>query len=227
MMGPVNGKVRAWLPGPVRRMGRAVRSAPAKVRHATRTERLTLYRLPVPPPGELARLWADGPQVELTPADEELIDRMKAQHPKLLNDRKERILRSRIGSMAEQCLVLTQGDDIVGYCHIARGDNLNERINHLVRLGPHEVYLFDTHVFKPFRGRGLHRASILARLELVAGEGMAGVVTVISDGNEASIRSFRRLGAEPTARLVHVPRFGRTVERRIRRRRGATQEQQS
>lgn len=225
-MGGVSGRVRAGLSGPVRRVGRAVTSAPVKVREAARTERLTLYRFPVPPPEELARMRVDGPAVELTPADDELIDRMKAQHPKLLNDRKERILRSRIGSMAEQCLVLSQGDDIVGYCHIARGDNLNERINHLVRLGPHEVYLFDTHVFKPFRGGGLHRASILARLERVAGEGMAGVVTVISDGNEPSIRSFRRLGAEPTARLVHIPRLGRTVERRIRRRPGVTQEEE-
>lgn len=45
---------------------------------------------------------------------------------------------------------------------------------------------------------------------------MTGVVTVISEGNEPSIRSYQSFGAEPAARLVYVPKLRRTIERRIR-----------
>lgn len=119
MMSAVSASRLPPIPGPVRRVVRTVRTIPEGIRSATRTERLTLYRFPVPPPDRLDEFVVEGLPLACASAHEELLGRMKAQQPKLLNDRKYEILRSRIGSMAEQCLVLSQGDEIVGYCHVA------------------------------------------------------------------------------------------------------------
>lgn len=150
--------------------------------------------------------------LSLVRADAAMLDGLRAAQPKDLSARKHAIVRDRVETTDERCYLVTDSDDaVVGYCHMAVRDHVNARINHLVRLAPGEVYLFDDQTFKHRRREGVHAFSIAARLDAAAQEGATRAVTIVSKGNDASIASYARFGFRRDRVLVHLPRLRRTL----------------
>lgn len=158
---------------------------------------------------------------ELLPVDEDLLAELKATHGRGFRKSKRQQLRGRIGSPTETCYVIREQDGtLVGWCHSVWTSTRNERINHPVPLTDQQVYLYDDYVFPAHRGRGLHSWSIRERARLAAARGRTQGVVTITKGNDPSIASYRKVGSEQVATLVHLPLLARTVERRVRGRRG-------
>ncbi len=199
------------LKGSRRRGTARIAASARRFRRQVRIERLTVYALDLDGDGRPARSTAPGGS-QVVEATTELLDAMARQHQRELTDRKEQILRCRVGS-GHRRLFVTRGADgsIVGYSHLVTSDDTNDRIGYRVRLRAGEVYLFDSHVFAPHRRRGHHRHSIAARLSAAATAGATRAITIITDTNEASIRSFGAFGFRPVRRLVHLPAAHRTV----------------
>lgn len=197
-------KARRWNARPAisRQPGTAVGT------HGRWVERLTLYAFDLSPGSDTPRR----PDVTVVPADAVLLQRMKEQHPAELTDRKYAILQDRLQTPHETCFVL-EGEDaeLLGYCHTATATTLNARINYRVRLRGPVIYLYDDHVFGRYRRRGLHQHSIIERRRIAYAEGYRAAVTIISDGNTASICSYRAVDAEPARALIHVRAFHRTL----------------
>ena len=149
---------------------------------------------------------------QVVEADIDKIDHMKALYPALLSDGKYQVLVDRLKQTTERCYVIEDEQGAVyGYAHMALDDHVNTRINHLVRVSESQVYLFDDHIFKPHRRRGLHAFSIASRLRIAASIGKSQAITIISRPNTASIASYQKFGSRPTSTLVYFPLLRRTV----------------
>lgn len=147
---------------------------------------------------------------------------MKASHPREFTNRKYAILADRVGVTDERCYLIADGDGTwCGYSHMATTDNLNERIGHLVEVGPSDVYLFDSHVFRAHRRMGLHTFSIARRMQLAGADGRSRAWTTITSTNEASIASFAQFGLRPERWLVHLHTTGTTLDLPARSRRAS------
>lgn len=151
------------------------------------------------------------PDAELRELDAELLDAMAAARGTALSERKRGILEGRIGHDTQTCWVILHAGEPAGYCHLSWTSTVNERISWPVRLRPTEVYLYDSHVFRPFRRRGLHQFSIARRLQLAAERGRPTGVTIISAGNTPSRASFRSFALRRTRTLLYLPPLRRTV----------------
>lgn len=151
-------------------------------------------------------------------ASDDNLAEMKATHPDEFRDRKYGILRDRVGSGDETCYLVADGAGTwCGYCHMATTDNVNERINHLVPVGPTDVYMFDSHVFTDHRRRGLHTFAIARRLQLAHERGRTRALTTITSTNTASVASFEQFGLRRLRWLVHVPDLNLTLDLPARR----------
>ncbi|MBR7742148.1 hypothetical protein KC207_02425 [Phycicoccus sp. BSK3Z-2] len=153
-----------------------------------------------------------GSPFELVRGTAETLEAFHAANPKGLRPRKLEVLRSRLGTDEQTWLVRDGDGQWVGWCHTVRGSGPNSRIGHTLRLRPDEVFLFDDRTLVAHQRRGVHRFTILARMEMARRDGMTGAVTTISDSNGPSRASYGRLGFTRRSRLLHVPRLGRTVE---------------
>ena len=151
-------------------------------------------------------------EFQLVEADIDKVHQMKTLYPALLSDGKYRVLLDRLEQTTERCYVIQDEQGAVyGYAHMALDDHINTRISHRVRVSDSQVYLFDDHIFKPHRRRGLHAYSIASRLRLAASMGRAEAITTISRTNTASIASYQRFGTRQTSTLVYFPLVRRTV----------------
>lgn len=181
-------------------------------------EFLTLYSFRSPTDGSTEP--DDLPETNrarLEPATTELLDSFRSTYPRQMSERKYAILADRINSSTEQCwFIVTPSGVLSGYCHATRSDNLNARINHRVRVAGHQAYFFDDYVCRQHRRQGYHRFAITERLRLLAAEGVQEGLTTISNGNTASLASYRDFALAPVARLVYIPLLKRTFQRRAR-----------
>jgi GNAT superfamily N-acetyltransferase len=186
---------------------KTVRQRSAGARKKWRPEVLYSYSFPVASAASAVRR---GPS--LVEANESNLAELKATYPNEFTQRKYDILSARLQSPHEVCwLIKTAKGRWAGYCHAAFDDTINARINHLVRVGPEQVYFFDDYVFKRRRGRGLHAFSIGARINLLREQGITEVLITISKNNHPSIASFRKFGLRREARLVFIPALKRTL----------------
>lgn len=155
---------------------------------------------------------ADRPGYALVPVTAESLAEFRQAYPKEQNERKHRIMSARIDHPVESSWLI-QGPDgeWCGYCHVAWTDNLNARIGHLVRVAPHQAYLFDDYVVKKHRGKGLQAFSIAARLDIAAERGVTEGLTTVSKGNDPSVASYAKFDLVRTAVLLAFPGRKRTV----------------
>jgi hypothetical protein len=148
----------------------------------------------------------------LVELDVDLLDRMRAEYPRELPQRKHAILHERLASTAEKGWAILAEDELCGYCHVAIADVRNERINHRVRLRPGQAYFVDDYTVKQHRGRGLHTFTIARRCQLLTAMGFTEGVVTVTRSNRASRASYAKFGARVRALLVHSPVLRRTVE---------------
>ena len=154
------------------------------------------------------------PDYQLIPANKANLKEMRAQQPKEFPKEKYRILRERLDNPNEKCLLIVDHENnICGYCHTAFTDHLNARINYLVKLGPSEIYTFDTRVFKKYRRRGLHVFSILERLHRAKQMGYERALTMVEKDNIPSTKSCLRLNFRVTKTLYNFPFLNITIAR--------------
>lgn len=178
-------------------------------------EVLYTYSLPGPSTG--------APETSTRPVlveiDQELLDDLQRRYPKEVPDRRYRLLHARIGASDQTCWILLDEEGVpAGWCHSVWQDTVNERINHRVRVAPHQVYLYDAYVVRARRRRGLHLASVRARMHLAAARGRHEGLTTITSTNKASHASYSRMGAVVTSRLVYLPPLRRTLVLPVARR---------
>lgn len=152
--------------------------------------------------------------VEVT---EDNLAALRKGYPKELNARKHQILRGRIDHPSETCWLIQDADrQLCGYCHVAWQDNLNARINHLVKVGPTQAYFFDDYVVKRHRGKKLHAFSIARRLQIASARGVTEGITTISKNNHPSNANYAKFGMRTTRTLVFLPRWKKTLQLRKR-----------
>lgn len=176
-------------------------------------EVLDLYVVPVNGPRP-----PSNPAWSLENATIAVLTQMRDAYAEELDERKYGILVNRLDHPADETLVIRdeQGEPC-GYCHITGGETENTRIRYVVAVLPHQCYLWDDHVFRSHRRRGLHTFSIARRLELIAEEGRTEALTIISRTNQRSRASYAAFGAVRLRSLYHLPLVRRTVSVPARR----------
>lgn len=156
--------------------------------------------------------------MELVVGTETILQEVQAASPRMLTERKQKILRERIqgNEDVQVFFARTANGEWAGWCHLAWGHGPNSRIHHTLRLRPDEAFLFDDAVVRKHRRKGMHTFMILRRMQLASDRGSARAVTTITDSNAASTASFRKLGFSTRSHLLHVPRLRRSFELRLR-----------
>jgi GNAT superfamily N-acetyltransferase len=154
----------------------------------------------------------------LVPADAASIDRFRAAHPRQVSETKAQLMKDRARSDDQDCwLIVDNAGRTCGYCHVARTQTVNTRINHVVRVGPSQAYFFDDYVVRKYRGRGLHTFSIAERARLLRAQGLTEGITTITRTNAPSLRTYGKFGLRRFETLLYVLWLGRTL--RLPRRR--------
>ena len=154
----------------------------------------------------------------LVPADSESIDQLRRAHPRQLSETKAQLMKERAQSADGDCWLIVDGTGRpCGYCHAARAQTVNARINHVVRVGPSQAYFFDDYVIRKFRGRGLHTFSIAERARLLRAQGITEGITTITRSNAPSLRTYGKFGLRRFETLFYIRWLGRTL--RLPRRR--------
>lgn len=181
---------------------------PASWRQSWRKrEVLDSYVFPVRGPGPTA-----DPARSLEDATEAVLDQMRRDYPDDLNERKHGLLVERLQHPADRTLVIRdEHGEPCGYCHLTYGDTENARIHLRLRVKPTQAYFWDDHVFIAHRRKGLHTFSIARRLEILAAEGTAEGLTMISRKNTASRASYGAFGARRTRQHVFLKDRQRTL----------------
>jgi ribosomal protein S18 acetylase RimI-like enzyme len=101
--------------------------------------------------------------------------------------------------------------EIAAYCWIS---TRRERVGELARdlaLPAGESYVWDCATVPRFRGRGLYTSLLREIASTLSGEGQRRVWIGASSTNEASNRTFARVGFRPAAAVVSVRLAGRGV----------------
>lgn len=148
----------------------------------------------------------------LLEASRDLLTDMYNRHRDELSAAKYALLGQRIGSEKEQCLLIRgEAGELMGYCHTAYQDHYNSWSNLQVKLKPNEVYFFDDYIFKPYRGRGLHKFSISQRKKLALAKGYRFAITLIDKSNIPSRRAYAHQGFVPCRTVWHLPLLKRNI----------------
>ncbi|MBA2697077.1 MAG: GNAT family N-acetyltransferase [Actinobacteria bacterium] len=172
------------------------------------TEKLYNYRIDARRAAERAP--ATGGSIH--PLDTELIEELRAQSPKDLPDRKRGLLLERLEDPDTRGWLIRSAEGIpAGYAQVTLADTVNARINHKVRVRPHQAYLFDDYVAGRFRRQGLHRMSIAERARVLAEEGRTELLVTISAHNVKSRGAFAPFDPLQVGVMWFVPRLRRTV----------------
>lgn len=154
----------------------------------------------------------------LVPADRERLRELRRAFPRELSKHKLQLLVRRLREPGQRCWLIIDGDGAAcGYCHIATTSTLNARINHMVKIAPHQAYFYDDFVFNAHRGKGLHAFSIARRRDIAAAEGITEALTTIAKKNSPSLASYGKFALRPRFTLIYLPALGRTL--RLPRRR--------
>ena len=141
----------------------------------------------------------------LRPLNKQVLKRMCIAYRSELTDRKIAILRSRIGS-SEIGYVVCLGDDICGYFHMTYADYYCPLLNRVHVVSSGEVHLFDDYTFSKWRRRGVHRYSVIARMQVARELGSEIAQANIWATNGPSIRVYRSCGFLPARRLLTIRR---------------------
>lgn len=193
----------------------SLRARLTKLRKRSRPEVLYTYAFPTHHPDAAISQPApdnDAPRRDLVPADKEQLQALGRQYRRELSRHKQGLLVQRLREPGQHCWVILADDGTpAGYCHLATQSTLNARINHMVRVAPHQAYFYDDYVFKKHRGKGLHTFATARRSEIAAAKGITEGLTTITSSNAPSIASYAKFGAVRRQTLVFLPLLGRTI----------------
>lgn len=114
----------------------------------------------------------------------------------------------------DRCYALVKDDEVLhyGWCAL---DSIDPEFfaGSLMSFSAKIVYVYNVFTPPVHRGRGLNGACLAAALQQLSDDGVTGCLAAVHWTNEASLRSFRRLGARDLGLLVSARILGRRLER--------------
>lgn len=122
------------------------------------------------------------------------------------------VLRARRGH--DRCYALLKDDEVLhyGWCAL---DSIDPEFfaGTSMSFPANLVYVYNVFTPEAHRGRGLNGACLAAALQKLSDDGVTGCLAAVHWTNEASLRSFRRLGARDLGLLISARALGRRLER--------------
>ncbi|MGY1464915.1 hypothetical protein ACW4EZ_26815 [Bacillus toyonensis] len=134
-----------------------------------------------------------------------------------LSDNKYKILEERIlhSQVHLPYVVEDEEGNICGYFHIAHGETRDGTINSNIKVNDGSVYLFDDYTFIDKRGKGVHKFSVLSRLELAKELNCSIAIVNILSNNMYSKRTYISIGFNKCISYyyIHFSKFRKTISK--------------
>lgn len=110
-------------------------------------------------------------------------------------------------AMGHECFGIREGDSLAAYgWYSTTPTHFTDDLS--VRFGRQWVYMHSGFTHPAYRGRRLHAIAMTVALTLYRARGYRGLVSVVSTGNEASLKSCDRMGYRQFG-TIYTARLGR------------------
>lgn len=149
----------------------------------------------------------------------EILNNMMNENRNEIEIDKFNILINRIeNNKFQKAFVIKNNEEqICGYFHMSYKDARDGCINYNIKVNSDTVYLFDDYTFEKFRGKGVHKFSIIARLKIAKLQGYKKAIVNIISNNIHSEKSYINIGFKKNIKYIyyHILKFNKTFEKVI------------
>jgi len=157
------------------------------------------------------------PDFSFEPLTIESLDRMYKEYPDEISSKKYEILKGRLNKDSTKGYIMLDKREIAGFCHMEYGDYVG-LTNYVMKKEKGAAYLFDAHVFRRHRKKGIHTFDIYSRLEEAKANNCRVVRVVVIKGNVGAEKAFQKFGFK---RYLEIKRYrigpiDKTFARKIR-----------
>lgn len=120
---------------------------------------------------------------------------------------KYRTLKNRIQDKMKRVYVVKERNKIAGYFCVSYNETYESGIKIFIPVDNASCYLFDDYVLKKYRGRGIHKFSVLARIKNCKKDEKVYAIVNIYRNNEKSRRNYQKLGFNRYISYYYIPLF--------------------
>lgn len=96
----------------------------------------------------------------------QILNEMMSNYPGEIDECKYNILKERLKKPDENTYVVFENEEICGYFNIAYKDTKESCANVIINISKDSIYLYDDYTFIKHRGKGVHKFSILSRINM-------------------------------------------------------------
>jgi ribosomal protein S18 acetylase RimI-like enzyme len=156
------------------------------------------------------------PGFSFEPLTIELLGRMCKEYPAEISSKKYGVLKGRLNKDSAKGYIMLDKGEIAGFCHIEYGEYVG-LTNYVMKKEKGAAYLFDAHVFKKHRKKGVHTFDIYSRLKEVKANNCRVARVVVIKGNIGAERAFQKFGFKRYLQLkrYRIGPIDRTFARKI------------